>query len=317
MDTERLPFIHEKAEVQTESIGNGTLVWQYSIILEDAKIGKCCNINAHVFIEGDVIVGDNVTIKCGVQLWDGITIENNAFIGPNVTFTNDKYPRSKKYPSRFLKTLVKKGASIGANATILSGIVIGENAIVGAGSVVTKDVPPKAIVKGNPAYISGYVDSSTFKKADLPNRDLDKISTEIQSSKVKGVKIHRMPTITDIRGSLSFAEYGQFLPFIVKRYFLVYDVPNREVRGEHAHKELHQFLVCVKGSCSVVVDDGFTREEVSLNHPSVGLHVPPMVWGVQYKYSSDAVLLVFASELYDKDDYIRNYEDFIAKVRGK
>jgi UDP-2-acetamido-3-amino-2,3-dideoxy-glucuronate N-acetyltransferase len=160
MIVEKLPFIHEKAEVQTEYIGSGTLVWQYSIILKQAKIGRNSNINAHVFIENDVVVGDNVTIKCGVQLWDGITVEDNVFIGPNVTFTNVKYPRSKVYPDEFLKTLIKKGASIGANATILSGVTIGENAMIGAGSVVTKDVPPGELWFGNPAIEKGVAPQS-------------------------------------------------------------------------------------------------------------------------------------------------------------
>jgi UDP-2-acetamido-3-amino-2,3-dideoxy-glucuronate N-acetyltransferase len=150
-----LPFIHENAEVQTGSIGEKTRVWQYSVILEGASIGNNCNINSHCFLENDVVVGDNVTIKSGVQLWDGITIEDNVFIGPNVTFTNDKYPRSKIYPERFSRTLVKKGASLGANATILGGITIGENAMIGAGSVVTHDVPAGELWFGNPARKQG------------------------------------------------------------------------------------------------------------------------------------------------------------------
>jgi acetyltransferase-like isoleucine patch superfamily enzyme len=121
------------------------------VVLDGAKIGSDCNINCHVFIENDVIVGDKVTIKSGVQLWDGITIEDNVFIGPNVTFTNDLKPRSKQYPDFFLRTIVKKGASIGANATILPGITIGENAMIGAGSVVLKDVPGNTVWVGNPA----------------------------------------------------------------------------------------------------------------------------------------------------------------------
>lgn len=148
-------FIHEMADVQTRDIGNKTLVWQYSVILKGAKIGENCNINAHVFIENDVTVGNNVTVKCGVQLWDGITIEDNVFIGPNVTFANDKYPRSKVYPEEFLRTTIKKGASIGANATLLSGITIGENAMIGAGSVVTKDVPAGELWFGTPAKKQG------------------------------------------------------------------------------------------------------------------------------------------------------------------
>ena len=148
-------FIHKTAEVQTKKIGKKTRVWQYTIILEGAQIGKNCNINAHCFIENDVTLGNNVTVKCGVYIWDGATIEDDVFIGPNVTFTNDKYPQSKVYPEQFDKTLIKKGASIGANATILCGITIGENAIIGAGSVVTKNVPPNTVWYGNPAEQHG------------------------------------------------------------------------------------------------------------------------------------------------------------------
>jgi len=155
MFNQNKPFIHEKAEVQTRSIGVETKVWQYSIILAGAKIGSNCNINAHCFIENDVVIGNNVTVKCGVQLWDGITIEDDVFIGPNVTFTNDKYPRSKVYPQEFLRTTIKKKAAIGANATILCGITVGENAMIGAGSVITKDVPAGELWYGNPAKSHG------------------------------------------------------------------------------------------------------------------------------------------------------------------
>jgi len=145
------PFIHASAEVQTQFIGEETKIWQFSIVLGGAKIGSNCNINAHCFIENDVVIGNNVTVKCGVQLWDGITIEDDVFIGPNVTFTNNKYPRSKVYTEGFARTIIKKKASIGANATILCGITIGENAMIGAGSVVTKDVPDGELWYGNPA----------------------------------------------------------------------------------------------------------------------------------------------------------------------
>ena len=144
-------MIHAMADVQSNCIGDGTNVWQFVVILKGAVIGQNCNICAQVFIENDVKIGDNVTIKCGVQLWDGITIENDVFIGPNVTFCNDKHPRSKSYPDAFMKTRVCEGASIGANATILPGLTIGKGAMVGAGSVVTKDVLPYTTVKGNPA----------------------------------------------------------------------------------------------------------------------------------------------------------------------
>lgn len=140
-------FIHKLADVQSKNIGQDTKIWQFCVVLENAVIGKNCNICAHVLIENDVIIGNNVTVKSGVQLWDGIRIEDNVFIGPNVTFTNDLYPRSKKYPEKFLQTIVKKGASIGANSTILPGITIGENAMIAAGSIVTKDVPANTLYK--------------------------------------------------------------------------------------------------------------------------------------------------------------------------
>jgi len=143
--------IHPLSDVQTSNIGADTFVWQYTVILENAIIGNNCNINCQVFIENDVIIGNNVTVKPGVQLWDGLRVEDNVFIGPNVTFTNDRYPRSKKYPEEFQQTIIKKGASIGANATILGGITIGENVLIGAGSVVTKDVPANELWVGNPA----------------------------------------------------------------------------------------------------------------------------------------------------------------------
>jgi acetyltransferase-like isoleucine patch superfamily enzyme len=159
MSSRNKPFIHEKADVQTDSIGDDTKIWQYSVVLIGAQIGSNCNINAQCFIENDVVIGNNVTVKCGVQLWDGITIEDDVFIGPNATFTNDKYPRSKVYPEQFVRTVVKRRASIGANATILCGITIGENAMIGAGSVVTRDVPDGELWYGNPARSHGKVKS--------------------------------------------------------------------------------------------------------------------------------------------------------------
>jgi acetyltransferase-like isoleucine patch superfamily enzyme len=144
-------FIHPSSDVQSKQIGEGTRVWQYVVILPGAVIGRDGNICSHCFIENKVIVGDRVTVKCGVQLWDGVTLEDDVFVGPNATFTNDLNPRSRNDAAKLLPTLVKKGASIGANATILPGLTIGEGAMVGAGAVVTKDVPPRTLVVGNPA----------------------------------------------------------------------------------------------------------------------------------------------------------------------
>jgi len=145
------PFIHPLADVQSNQIGIDTRIWQFVVILPGAKIGKNCNICAHCLIENDVVIGDRVTIKSGVQLWDGLRVESNVFIGPNVSFANDQFPRSKKPPEKLLQTIICEGASIGTGATILPGITIGSNAMVGAGSVVTRSVLPNATVVGNPA----------------------------------------------------------------------------------------------------------------------------------------------------------------------
>ena len=146
-------FIHPSSDVQAKQIGEGTRVWQYVVILPGAVIGRDGNICSHCFIENKVILGDRVTVKCGVQLWDGVTLEDDVFVGPNATFTNDLQPRSRNSAAQLLPTVVKKGASIGANATILPGLTIGEGAMVGAGAVVTKDVPALTLVVGNPARI--------------------------------------------------------------------------------------------------------------------------------------------------------------------
>lgn len=143
--------IHAMSDVQSENIGVGTSIWQFCVVLPKAQIGEHCNICSHCFIENDVLVGDRVTVKCAVQLWDGLRIEDDVFIGPNVTFTNDAHPRSKQYPDEFPETIIRRGASIGANATILPGIEIGAGAMVGAGAVVTKSVAPNVTVVGNPA----------------------------------------------------------------------------------------------------------------------------------------------------------------------
>ena len=152
-----MSFIHPLADVQSKNIGDDSNVWQFCVVLAGAIIGRNCNINAHVLIENDVIIGDNVTVKSGVQLWDGTRIENDVFIGPNATFTNDLMPRSKKYPGKFLEVTLKQGCSIGANATLLPEVTVGINAMVGAGAVVINDVPDNAVVVGNPAKIIRYI----------------------------------------------------------------------------------------------------------------------------------------------------------------
>ena len=307
------PFTHPNALCESTQVGDGTRIWAFAHVLPGARIGRDCNICDHVFIENDVVVGDRVTLKCGVQLWDGMRLEDDVFVGPNATFTNDQFPRSKQYPEAFGQTIVRKGASIGANATILPGITIGTRAMVGAGAVVTRSVPPNAVVVGNPAKIIGYVDTADHEGQDAATPA--QVTEPVRETSVRGVTLHRLKNVVDMRGSLSVGEFGRDIPFEVKRYFLVYDVPSVEIRGEHAHLRCEQFLIAVKGSVHVVADDGRNRQQFVLDSPAIGVYLPPMTWGIQYRYSSDAVLLVLASQHYDGADYVRDYDDFLAMPR--
>ena len=308
-------FVHPNALCETTQIGEGTRIWAFAHVLPGATVGRDCNICDGVFIEGGASVGDRVTVKCGVQLWDGVRLHDDVFVGPNATFTNDPFPRSRQHPGKYLETVVEAGASIGANATILPGLRIGSGAMVGAGSVVTRSVPPNAIAVGNPARIVGYVGDQAARGGTGPAAPVAS-DDKVTPTSVEGVTLHRLPAFADMRGALSVGEFERDLPFLPQRYFVVHDVPSRETRGEHAHRRCHQFLVCVHGSVRVLADDGTHRQEFLLAAPDQGIHLPPMTWGTQYRYSEDAVLLVFASEVYDADEYIRSYDEFIGLRRG-
>ncbi len=300
---------HPTAIVETEDIGPRTRIWAFAHLLPTARVGADCNICDHVLLENGSVIGDRVTVKCYVQLGEGVTLEDDVFVGPNVGFTNDRFPRSRQWPAEYTRTLVKHGASIGANACILPGLTIGSMAMIGAGAVVTRDVPARAIVVGNPAFVKGYVDA-----ADQAPAPADRDSPLSQTRLAGGAALLDLPHIQDPRGSLCFAQVGESLPFPVARYFVVYGVPNREIRGEHAHRSLNQFLVCVNGGCSVRLFDGQRSDEVRLDRPALGLHVPPMVWTTQYKFSSDAVLLVLASDVYQESDYVRDQDKYLAML---
>jgi UDP-2-acetamido-3-amino-2,3-dideoxy-glucuronate N-acetyltransferase len=305
-------FVHPQALCESQTLGAKTRVWAFAHVLPGARIGRDCNICDHVFIENDVVIGDRVTVKSGVQLWDGLRVADDVFIGPNATFSNDKYPHSKKYHEKVTETHIAAGVSIGAGANVLPGLKIGARAMVGAGAVVTRDVPARAIVSGNPARIVGYVDA-TGRPAVERSHALPEAATRVETA-VRGVTLHRLVLVEDLRGALSAGEFEAHVPFVPRRYFMVFDVPGPDVRGEHAHRRCHQFLVCARGSVAVVSDDGRTSEEVTLDAPNLGLYLPPMTWATQYKYSPDALMLVFASDLYDAADYIRDYDEFLALV---
>jgi acetyltransferase-like isoleucine patch superfamily enzyme/dTDP-4-dehydrorhamnose 3,5-epimerase-like enzyme len=289
---------HQTAIVESEAVGDGARIGAFSHILPGARIGGRCVIGEHTLVDNGAIVGDNVVVQAGVQIRDGVTLEDGVFVGANATFVHD--PK--------LRITVKRGASIGANATILAGLTIGERASISAGAVLTHDAPPSAILSGNPARIVGYAGVEPLAAGRAPAA----IEVGPHPASVRGVVLHRLPLIDDLRGQLSFGEAGRHVPFLVKRYFLVFGVSSEYLRGEHAHKTLHQFLVCVRGRCHLVADDGVNRQEFVLDSPATAVYLPPMTWAVQYKHSADAVLLVLCSDPYDPADYIREYSEFLA-----
>ena len=307
-------FIHPLADVQSTKIGVNTHIWQFVVVLPDANIGRECNIFSHCIVENDVVIGDGVTVQSGVHLSDGLRVGDDVFIGTNASFANNLFHLGREAPGTLILTKLDAGTRIGAGATILPGITIGRNAIVSAGSVVTRSIPPNAIVEGNPAKIIGYANAGISNVNGALPIDGD---VGITKTRVKGVMLHRLPHVPDIRGNLTVGEFCRGIPFSVKRYFIVFDVPSVETRGEHAHRECHQFLICVRGSCAVVADDGTNRQEFLLDRPDIGIHLSPMVWGIQYKYSADAALLVFASHYYDNSDYIRDYSQFADEIISK
>lgn len=267
------------------------------------------SVDAGAWVDPMASIGAHAVIKAGAYVCSGAVIGPEVHVGPNATFVEAREGEGAG-------AQVEQGAWIGANATILPGIVIAANAVVRPGAVVTRSVPPNAIVEGNPAAIVGYVGAD--------DRPLDAIhlfnagaASGVEATAPRGVTLHRFPVIPDLRGTLSVGEFGRQIPFAPKRYFLVYGVPNREVRGEHAHINCQQFLICLNGSCAVIADDGSRRVEVTLDAPNLGLYLPPMIWGTQYKHTPDAMLLVFASDHYDSSDYIRDYSEFMERVKER
>lgn len=265
-------------------------MWAFAHILPGALIGSDCNVCDGVFVENDVVLGDRVTLKCGTQLWDGVRLEDDVFVGPNATFTNDPFPRSRVHNRPLLRTVVRRGASIGANATILPGLVVGERAMVGAGSVVTRDVPAGAIVVGNPARVVGHVDET---------RDID--------TKPRTVDL---PVLRDGRGLLGTAEGGS-LPFPVRRFYFLSELDENGERGRHAHRRLRQLVAVLQGRVEVVLDDGRSEPQVfRLEAPGSALFIPPGYWRVLHGFAPGTVVGVLASEEYDEGDYIRDYDEF-------
>lgn len=250
------------------------------------------------------IEAPDIGIDCIIP--DSVQIEPDVIIGPRVVFAGGN-------------VIVRSGAVVEAASVIGDGITIGQGAYVRAGAVVLRPVPPNAIVEGNPAQIVGYRDSgSRPSQGDKAVVDVSAFDGTISPASIPlGVgssALYLMRRVADVRGSLTVGEVQKELPFKPERYFIVFDVPSTELRGEHAHKLCQQFLICIHGSCRVLLDDGRSRCEVMLDRPDLGVFMPPMIWGTQYRYSADAVLLVFASHAYDAGDYLRTYDEFLLEL---
>lgn len=261
------------------------------------------NGSRSITIDATAEVSVKSSIKNGCYIGSNVIIQE-AEIGPNTVLLDCKTNESTRISDRVI---------IGGNSTIYPSITIEQGALIKPGSVVTKSVPANAIVEGNPANIVGYTNTFYANSKKDSDTNKNKLSKE-QSIITKGVSVNYFPIINDIRGALTVGNFLSDIPFLPKRYFIVYDVPSKEIRGEHAHLECEEFLICITGNCSILADDGINKTEIFLDSPNMGVYLAPMTWRVHYQYSSDAVLLVFASHLYDPKDYIRNYQEFLSKV---
>lgn len=214
--------------------------------------------------------------------------------------------------------VVRKNARLDAACVIGEGVTIGQGAWVRAGAIVLQSIPPNAIVEGNPAQVVGYIDHATKENRPAPRlinpQNFENLKRPVRIPlEVGDSELYLMRRVVDTRGSLTVGEVPTEVPFSPARYFAVFGVPSVELRGEHAHKQCQQFLICLHGSCRILLDDGDRRCEVMLDRPDIGVFMPEMIWGTQYKYSNDAVLLVFASKKYEADDYIRTYDEFLVE----
>ncbi len=268
------------------------------------------SVGLGAFVADDFVHGTGCSVGPFAFVGPGCKAEDDVLIGPRATVMLPAEPSGNTNQSLVLQT----GATIGAGAVVCGAAVVGRGARIEPGAVVTSDVPPHSVVSGNPAHVTGYVSRSAVGAGDR-RVEMVRAPNEVGTLTLpSGAAVIRFPEVADLRGQLTHAEVGGQLPFAVDRFFLVYGVPSQELRGEHAHRRLHQLIIAVSGAVSVLTDNGAEREEVRLDEPTVGVHIPPMVWGVQFRHTAEAVLMVLASDRYDADDYIRDYDEFIREL---
>ena len=263
-----------------------------AVVPADFVHGAGCSVGGHAFIGSGCVAEDNVRIGARATV-----------LAPE--------PSPDDLVQRLL---IQSGATIGASAVVCGANIIGRGARIEPGAVVTSDVPPHAVVAGNPAHVTGYVSAAA---GGTPGRPIEMVHAPNEVGAVvlpNGASVIRFPEVADLRGQLTFGEVDGQLPFAVDRFFLVYGVESQELRGEHAHRSCHQLIIATTGAVSVLTDNGSELIEVRIDEPNIGVYLPPMVWGVQFRHTADAVLMVLASDRYDADDYIRDYDEFIREV---
>lgn len=282
-----------------------------AVVMVGATVAASARLGDHVVVYPGAEIGEDCVLHGQTQISAGIRLARGARLGPGVIFEEAEAGAGD--------ITVGAGARIGAGSVISRGVSIGAGAVVKPGSVVAQNVPPYAIVSGSPIRITGYVSTHALglaREAEQFNPNFPPGQDSIRIG-VGDVTLHRFKKVHDMRGDLAVADIPNDVPFLPKRWFAVFNVPSEKTRGEHAHYRCHQFLVCLHGSCAIVADDGTNRTEVLLDRPDMGIYLPPLTWGIQYKYSADGVLLVFASDAYDPTDYIRDYADFVRVVAAK
>lgn len=261
-----------------------------AVIPEVLPHGSGCFVGPHAFVG------------------DGCEFESDVHVGARATITASSADPEGP-PNRLL---IRTGARIESGAVISGAAVIERGAIIRPGSVVTTDVPPYAIVAGNPGQVVGYSSPSSAQSGPEKAQEVRLPDVPGTVELIGGAQVIRFPEVVDLRGTLTHAEVGGLLPFQVNRFFCVYGVPSRSIRGEHAHRTLHELLIAASGSVRVSLTDGYERCEVVLDSPSVGLYLPPMVWSTQYGYEQTTSLMVLASDEYDATSYIRDFDEFMS-----
>jgi acetyltransferase-like isoleucine patch superfamily enzyme/dTDP-4-dehydrorhamnose 3,5-epimerase-like enzyme len=303
--------IHNSAICDSGPASGAFEVGAFSRIEAGAQIGNNCVIEDHVTIETGAVLGHGCVIARGAYVSGQSVLEDNVYIGPHAVLTNRRFPRATVQPGETVEPIrIEQSCSVGAGAVILPGLRLGRSSMVGAGAVVTLNVPPYAVVVGNPGRIVGY-DRHAGVHMTSRKPDPQVPPQHAAGDTIEGVRLFRLRSYRDARGSLIPVELDRDLPFRPARVFLVYGAADTRIRGEHAHRECHQVLVCLHGSVNVFTDNGIARHEFTLQSPDEALWLKPGIWASQHHFSPDARLLVYASHPYSDADYVRDYETFL------